>query len=129
MFSQRFVPQTKTSMFKRKAISRTFPQSGNLAITYTKSVSSLSCTTGWKTRALRRIPSRQQESSLLANTRPAGEEKNKKKKKPSKEEAGASLAEFFYFIFFPPFNDRGTCKRRGRRCVGCEQQQRGILMV
>lgn len=40
--------------------------------TYTKSVSSFSCTTGWKTRALRRIPSRQQESSLFANTRPAG---------------------------------------------------------
>lgn len=38
--------------------------------THTKSVSSLSWTTGWKTRALRRIPSRQQESSLFAKTRP-----------------------------------------------------------
>lgn len=37
-----------------------------------KSVSPLSCTTGWKTRALRRIPSRQQESSLFAKTRPVG---------------------------------------------------------
>lgn len=61
------------------------------AITYTKSVSSLSCTTGWKTRALRRIPSRQQESSLLANTRPAGERDTK----ASKEETGVSLADFF----------------------------------
>lgn len=39
--------------------------------THTKSVSSRSCDTGWNTRALRRIPSRQAVSSELANTRPA----------------------------------------------------------
>lgn len=39
-------------------------------LSYTKSVSSFSCTTGWKTRALRRIPNKQAESSVFANTRP-----------------------------------------------------------
>ncbi len=38
--------------------------------TYTKSVSSLSWTTGWKTIARRRMPSKQAESSVLANTLP-----------------------------------------------------------
>lgn len=42
-------------------------------ITYTKSVSSRSCATGWKTRARRRIPSRQAVSSELANTLPAAQ--------------------------------------------------------
>lgn len=42
-------------------------------VSYTKSVSSRSCETGWNTRALRRIPNRQAVSSELANTRPAGE--------------------------------------------------------
>lgn len=45
-------------------------------ISYTKSVSSRSCETGWNTRALRRIPNRQAVSSELANTRPAGREKH-----------------------------------------------------
>lgn len=45
-------------------------------LSYTKSVSSRSCATGWKTRALRRIPSRQAVSSELANTRPAEEQGN-----------------------------------------------------
>lgn len=38
---------------------------------YTKSVSSRSCATGWKTRVLRRIPSRHAVSSEFANTLPA----------------------------------------------------------
>lgn len=42
-------------------------------ISYTKSVSSRSCATGWKTRARRRIPSKQAVSSELANTLPAAQ--------------------------------------------------------
>lgn len=38
--------------------------------THTKSVWSLSVTTGWKTSVRPSIPSRQHESSELANTRP-----------------------------------------------------------
>jgi len=40
------------------------------AYTYTKSVSVLSSATGWKTRLRLRIPSKQTESSVLANTFP-----------------------------------------------------------
>lgn len=76
-----------------------FPSLKTFTITYMKSVSSLSCTTGWKTRALRRIPSRQQESSLLANTRPAGKKRNKKT--PKRQRRKLALAWLtFYFNFF-----------------------------